>query len=357
MSDAGGTLPQQVRFCTSGDGVRIAYARYGAGPALVIDSCWLSHLQYDWQSPVWRHFVEQLGGLAATVRFDERGYGLSDWDVDDFSFDARVADLEAVVDDAGLDRFALLGMAQGGQVSIAYAARHPERVTRLILFGSFAAKIVKPEDVELERAFEQLIRAGWARPESEFRRVFTSMMIPSATPEQMTWVDALQKMATSTDNAIAARRGREGVDVGPLLADLDLPVLVLHARGDRVVDFDDGRDLAARIPGARFVALDSDNHILLADEPAWPVFMREVAEFMAADGVPARPSDLLRSLTTRERDVLTAAATGQDNDSIAASLGLSTRTVERHLQNVYLKLGLSGRSARAAAVAALLGAG
>lgn len=237
--------------------MKIAYARYGEGPPLVIASCWLSHLQYDWQSPVWRHFVEDLGAVSATVRYDERGFGLSDWDIEDFSFEARIADLEAVVDDAGLDRFALLGMAQGGQVSIAYAARHPERVTRLILHGCYAAKLVNEENVQLEEAFLQMIAVGWARPESEFRRVFTSMMIPGATPEQMTWLDALQRMATSTTNAVRSRRERSGIDVGDLLSGLELPVLVTHARGDRLIDFDHGRELAAQIPDARLVALES----------------------------------------------------------------------------------------------------
>lgn len=264
VSGAAGTPPQQVRFCTSRDGVRIAYARSGEGPPLVIASCWLSHLQYDWQSPVWRHFVERLGSVATTIRYDERGFGLSDWDIGDYSFEARIGDLEAVIDEAGLDRFALLGMAQGGQVAITYAARHPERVTRLVLHGAYAGMPAEGEGAAMEKAFEQMIRVGWARPESEFRRVFTSMMIPGATPEQMTWVDALQRMATSTENAIQARRARAGVDVGHLLTGLGLP---------------------------------------------WSC---------------------------------TRAETGR---------------VERHLQNTYLKLGVSGRSARAAAVAALRVAG
>lgn len=231
----------------------------------------MSHLEYDWQSPVWRHFVEDLGTISSTVRYDERGFGLSDWDVEDFSFESRVADLEAVVDDVGLQRFALLGMAQGGPVSIAYAHRHPERVSRLILHGTYAARMPNPtqEERELTEAFLQLIQVGWARPESEFRRVFTSIMIPGASEEQMTWLDALQRMCTSTRNAVASHRERQGVDVSALLDELDLPTLVLHARGDRMVAFADGRDLACRIPNARLVALDSPHHILLGDEPAW----------------------------------------------------------------------------------------
>jgi len=348
--------PQQVRFCRSRDGVKIAHARYGEGPPLVINTCWLSHLQYDWQSPVWRHFVEGLGRSTTTLRYDERGFGLSDWDVDDFSFEARIADLEAVVDDAGFDRFTLLGMAQGGPVAIAYVARHPERVDRLILSSCSPATIVDEQDAEMEEAFLHLIRVGWARPESEFRRVFTSLMIPGATPDQMAWLDDLQKMATSAENCVAARRARYDVDVRPLLPGLDLPTLVIQSRGDRLTDFADARELAASIPGARLVALESENHILLADEPAWPIFLREVTDFVAP--APARPdvAEAVRTLTARERDVLRLAAAGNDNDAIAAALSLSPRTVERHLQNVYLKLGVSGRSARAAAVAALLAA-
>lgn len=350
---AAGPSPQQVRFCRSRDGVKIAYARYGEGPPLVINSCWLSHLQFDWQSPVWRHFVEGLGRSTTTLRYDERGFGLSDWDVDDFSFEARIADLEAVVDDAGFGRFTLLGMAQGGPVAIAYAARHPDRVERLILSSCSPATIVDEQDAAMEQAFIHMIRVGWARPESEFRRVFTSLMIPGATPEQMAWLDDLLKMATSAENCVAARQGRYDIDVRPLLPDLAVPTLVIQSRGDRMTDFDDARALAAGIPGARLVPLESENHILLADEPAWPVFLREVTAFVGP--APSRPDavEAVRTLTDRERDVLARAATGDDNDAIAAALTLSPRTVERHLQNVYRKLGVSGRSARAAAVAAL----
>lgn len=346
--------PQQIQFCRSSDGSKIAYARHGEGPPLVVAACWLSHLQFDWESPVWRHWVEHLGKISTMVRYDERGFGLSDWDVDDFSFDARIADLEAVVDDAGLERFALLGMAQGGQVAIAYAARHPERVTRLILHSCYAAMIPDPAAAEMEEAFVHLIKVGWARPESEFRRVFTSLMIPGATQEQMTWLDALQRVATSTSNAVRSREQRKGIDVTGLLSQLKMPTLVLHARQERMNKFEDGRNLAARIPNARLAALDSANHILLEDEPAWPVFLEEVTAFIEPDAASPRSRDAVRSLTGRERDVLRLAAAGEDNDGIARTLCLSPRTVERHLQNAYLKLGVTGRSARAAAVAALL---
>ncbi|HKE50984.1 MAG TPA: alpha/beta hydrolase, partial [Actinomycetes bacterium] len=250
--------PQELRFCRSSDGVRIAYARHGSGPPLVIATCWLSHLQYDWQSPVWRHFLSDLGEIATVVRYDERGHGLSDWDVTDFSLEARIADIEAVVDDAGLDRFALMAMSQGGPPSIAYAVRHPERISRLIFYGSYAAAFrdPTPEDIELDETFERLIKVGWARPDSAFRRVFTSLMIPGATEEQMRWLDELQRVAVSAETALVSRRQRKRADVIDLLPQLGAPTLVLHSRHDRMNDFEGSRFLASMVDGARLVVLE-----------------------------------------------------------------------------------------------------
>jgi pimeloyl-ACP methyl ester carboxylesterase/DNA-binding CsgD family transcriptional regulator len=339
--------------------VRIAYARHGTGPPLVIATCWLSHLQYDWQSPVWRHYVADLGEVATVVRYDERGHGLSDWDVTDFSLEARIADLEAVVDHAGLDTFALMAMSQGGPVAIAYAIRHPERVTRLMFYGSYAAAVrdPTPEALELQATFEQLLKVGWARPDSVFRRVFTSLMIPGATEEQMRWLDELQRVSVSTENAVAARRQRREANVVDLLPEIDVPTLVLHCRGDQMNHFEEGRFLASNIANSRLVPLESSNHLVLADEPAWPVFMDEVTTFLEPDREsPPRPAavDVAALLSARELDVLRLAAEGEDNEAIAASLVLSVRTVERHLHNIYTKLELHGKSARAAAVSRLL---
>jgi pimeloyl-ACP methyl ester carboxylesterase/DNA-binding CsgD family transcriptional regulator len=347
---------QQVRFCRSADGVRIAYAVHGQGPPLLISTCWLSHLQFDWESPVWRHFLVDLGRFATVIRFDERGHGLSDWDVTDHSLAARLGDLEAVADAAGFDRFALMAMAQGGPVAISYTARHPERVTRFVFYGSYSAAALglTKDELDLEDAFGQLIKVGWARPDSTFRRVFTSLMIPGATEDQMRWLDDLQRVAASASTAYLARQQRFAADADPLLAELRLPTLVLHSLRDRMIGFESARHLSSTIRDARLVPLDSDNHIVLANEAAWPVFVDEVRRFLAADGVPDSPERVEDVVSARELDVLRLVAAGRDNDNIAAELHLSTRTVERHLHNIYAKLGLTGRSARVAAAARLL---
>jgi pimeloyl-ACP methyl ester carboxylesterase/DNA-binding CsgD family transcriptional regulator len=353
----------EIRFGRSADGVRIAFARYGDGPPLLLNSCWVSQLEYDLQSPVWRHFLEGLAEMATVYRYDERGFGLSDWDVPDFSFESRVRDLEAVVEASGVEKFALLGMAQGGAVAIAYAHRHPERVSRLVLLGAYAS--ISEEDRELDSALSRLIEVGWGRPEHRFRRVFTDMFMPGATEEQMRWMDELMRRTTSPQNAVKWRESRSHIDVSSLLPELTMPTLVLHARGDQVNPFVCGREIAAAVPGARFVTLESDNHVLLEDDPASDVFFTEIRQFLepdAARGAPVPPSHLdpsavvaLESLTPRERDVLALVAAGRDNAVIAEQLSLSVRTVERHLQTIYRKLELTGSAQRTAAAALLLG--
>lgn len=350
---------QQVRFCRSADGTRIAYAVHGHGPPLLLDACWLSHLEYDWQSPVWRHYLVELGRVATVVRFDERGHGMSDRDATDFTLQRRIEDLEAVADHAGLDRFAIMAMAQGGPVALHYVHRHPARVTRLVCASTYAAPAqhVTDDDRALEEAFQAMIRAGWDRTDPIFRRVFTSMMIPDASEEQMAWLDELHHRSASARTAYVSRVERGRADASGVVGDLALPTLVIHSRHERMNDFEHGRSLAAAIPDARLVPLDSRNHILLEDEPAWPVFVREVTTFLAKDlqPGPGTPHRDIAALSPRELDVLRLVAQGRDNSTIAAELTLSVRTVERHLQRIYVKLGLSGASARAGAVATLLG--
>lgn len=346
---------QAIRFCRTHDGVRIAHARHGSGPPLVVVACWLSHLQHDWQSPVWRHFLDDLGRFTSLVRYDMRGHGLSDWNVENFSLEAHLGDLEAVVDAESLDRFALMGMSGHSPVALAFAARHPDRVTRLILYGGFAGfpPSPSPESLLEEEAWQAMLRAGWARRDPTFRRVFTQQFIPGATESQMLWFDDLQRMSTSADNVIAARKDRRRINVTDELGSIQAPTLVLHALEDVAIPFDLGRAVATGIPGARLVPLESRNHILLADEPAWGVFLDEVREFMRADD-HGTSVERTSELTRREHEVLSLAADGRTNAEIAERLFLSVRTVERHLSNAYLKLGISGKAARTAAVASLL---
>jgi pimeloyl-ACP methyl ester carboxylesterase/DNA-binding CsgD family transcriptional regulator len=344
---------QEVRFCAAPDGTRIAYAIHGSGPPLVRTATWLTHLEFDWESPVWRHWLDGLAERHMVLRYDERGCGLSDRDVEDLSLDARVRDLGAVVDAAGLERVALLGMSQGGPVAVAYAARHPERVSRLILFGTYSRGRLRRDRSALAGEQAQLmvslIRMGWGQRESTFRRLFTTLFIPDASAEQMRWFDELQRVTADPEMAVRIREARNHDDVTREARRVASPTLVLHARGDALVPFAEGRLLATLIPGARFIPLDSRNHILLADEPAWEEFRGELGTFLRAAPRPAR--DELAELSGRELDVLALVAEGLDNDDIAARLYLSVRTVERHLSNIYAKLGVTGKAARAAAAA------
>ncbi len=355
-----GARDQEIRFCRGSGDVRIAYAVHGSGPPVVVVSCWLSHLQHDWHSPVWRHFLDDLGAISTVIRYDERGFGLSDWNVSDFSLEARLADLEALIDKLKMPRFVLLGMSGGGPVAMAYAARNPERVSRMILYGAGIGgwPLDTPQSQDREETFRGMIRIGWGNPEGVFRRVFTSTFVPDATEEQMRWFDDLQRMSTSAENAIASRNGRQQVDITDELQSVSAPTIVFQATGDKVVGFEQAMRIASLIPNARLVPMDSRNHILLAGEPAWATFVDEVRAFLEPErqATAGRPDITggLDALSTREREVLRLAADGLSNDDIAAALTLSVRTVERHLSTVYEKLGVSGRAARTAAVATLL---
>ena len=273
-------LQQQVHFCTASDGVRIAYAVAGQGPPLVKAANWLNHLEYDWQSPIWSGLLHELATDHQLVRYDERGNGLSDWVVEDISFEAFVRDLESVVQAARLNRFALFGISQGCAVSTVYAIRHPERVTHLVLYGGFARGRAK-RDPEHARTLLSLVRQGWGQENPAFRQFFTSLFLPEGTPEQMQWFNDLQRITTSPENAVRIMQATGEVDISDLLPQVRVPTLVLHCRNDAGVVLDEGRRLAAGIPGAKFVALESRNHLVLKSEPAWEKFIGEIKSFLA----------------------------------------------------------------------------
>jgi DNA-binding winged helix-turn-helix (wHTH) protein/pimeloyl-ACP methyl ester carboxylesterase len=272
---------QEVHFCTVSDGVRIAYAVAGQGPPLVKAANWLNHLEYDWQSPIWSELLHELAASHWLVRYDERGNGLSDWDVDDISFEAFVRDLESVVDAAGLERFALLGISQGCAVSIVYAIRHPERISHLVLHGGFARGRAR-RDLDHARTLPSLVKQGWGQENPAFRQFFTSLFLPEGTPEQMQWFNDLQRITTSPENAVRIMEATGEIDISDLLPQVRVPTLVLHCRNDAAVVLDEGRRLAAGIPGAKFVALESRNHLVLESEPAWEKFIGEIKTFLAS---------------------------------------------------------------------------
>lgn len=273
---------QEIRFCISPDGTQIAYATVGSGPWLVKAPNWMSHLEFEWQSPIWRHLLDELARDHTLVRFDQRGNGLSDWDVAEISLDAFVSDLETVVDTLNLERFPLLGVSQGCAISIAYAVRHPDRVSHLVLYGGFARGLYNRDPAQREQAEAMLtlIRHGWGRDNPAFRQMFTSSFIPGGTREQMDWFNELQKMSTSAENAVRLREAVSNFMVTDLLQKVSIPTLVLHCRDDAIVPFNEGRRMAAMIPGARFVPLEGKNHLMLEHEPAWTRFLSEVRDFL-----------------------------------------------------------------------------
>jgi pimeloyl-ACP methyl ester carboxylesterase/DNA-binding winged helix-turn-helix (wHTH) protein len=273
----------EIHFCTASDGVRIAYALAGHGPPLVKAGNWLNHLEYDWQSPIWSHLLHALAAEHLLIRYDARGNGLSDWEVDDVSFDAFTRDLESVIEAVRVDRFALLGISQGCALSIAYAVRHPERVSHLVLYGGFARgrrKRGSQQEIDNSEAIVTLMRQGWGQENPAFRQMFTSLFMPGGSAEQMQWFNDLQRMTTSPENAMRLRRAVDEVDVTGLLQHIRVPTLVLHCRNDAMQPFEEGRQLAAGIPGARFVALEGRNHLILESDPAWDRFLDEVRSFL-----------------------------------------------------------------------------
>lgn len=284
------TLNQVIAYCRTDEGVRLAYARVGEGPPLLKTGNWLSHLQYEWESPIWRHLLLRLAERFTLWRYDARGQGMSDWEVPAISPAGWLHDLETVADAIGLERFPLFAMSQGCAAAIAYAAKHPERVTRLVLLGGYAvgwnAGARAEEESEAGRAMVALMRHGWGRPEPTFRQLFTSMFIPGATPEQAAAFNELQRRTTSADCAAHFMQAVGDIDVREACRRVACPTLVLHVRGDARIPFAVGREMAEAIPGARFVALEGSNHIPLEGDPGTDRLFEELDLFLA-DGAKA----------------------------------------------------------------------
>lgn len=275
---------QEIRFCTTADEVTIAHATVGQGPPLVKAANWLNHLELDWDAPIWSPLFRELARDYRFIRYDERGNGLSDWDVADINFETFVTDLETVVDALGVERFALLGISQGASVSIEYAVRHPDRVSHLILFGGYAAgwRIDASEATLKEReAVMTLTATGWGRDNPAYRQIFSSTFMPHATAEELEWFDEFQRRTTSPENAVRFLSAFGDIDVRDRLGQVETPTLVIHSRGDQRIPLSTGRSLAAQIPDAQFVSLDSRGHLLLGREPASQQFVNAVRGFLA----------------------------------------------------------------------------
>jgi len=354
---AGACVNQTIRFTRGHDGTRIAYAESGKGPPIVKAANWLSHLEFDWQSPLWRHWFGFFSSRNRLIRYDQRGCGLSDWECPDMTLEAHVADLEAVVDASGVDRFALLGISQGGPIALEYLLRHPQRVTQLVLYGAYARGWRHRDEANQAQALHELVRLGWAQENPAYRQLFANLFVPDASPEQVQWFSDLTRITSTPEIASRLIACMGDIDIVDKLASVRVPTLVIHSRGDARLPHTEGRILAAGIPGARFVTLESRNHILLEQEPSWARFCDVFGEFVerAPDATSANGGDAQRApssqtaarldeLTERERAILAHLARGLSNADIAKKVFISEKTVRNHLTSIFSKLDVDSRA-------------
>lgn len=345
------SIRQKIHFCTTSDGVRIAYSKVGSGPPLVWVANWLSHVQYDWDSPVWRHWINELSKYHTLIRYDQRCCGLSDRGTKECSLNGWIRDMEAVIKACNLDCFDMLGVCQGGPVGITYATRHPGQIQNMILYGSFArGKAMQkrtPEEIELDNALLNMVKFGWGKRNPAFRQVFTTLFMPDADEEQKNGFTDLQQLATSPECAFKMLREYSIIDVADLARKVDIPTLVMHGTDDAMIPIRDGRELASLIPNATFVSLKTNNHILMKEEPAWEAFLEEMRLFLGDQDYRTTQNDMhqdFMDLTPRESDVLDLIAMGLSNNQIADRLFISPKTVRNHITNIFSKLNMKRRA-------------
>lgn len=341
-------MHQSIRYLRTKDGVQLAWTTLGSGPPLIKAANWLTHLQHDLESPVWKHWIRFLARHFRFTRYDERGCGMTQWEVPDVSLARWVDDLDDVIEIAEpTGKVALLGISQGAATCIGYAVRHPERVSHLILYGGYATGWKHRGDPEGLRRYEaivELARLEWGSDNAAFRQIFTSRFVPGASPEQLDWFNDLCKRTTKPAIAAHLMSARSEVDVRDLLERVRVPTLVVHAVGDEVTPIKSSRELAAGIPGAEFVLLDSRNHVLLEHEPAWTRFKDVVLEFTGRDTRARDADESFGALSARERDVLIGLVAGRTNAEIAAELHLSEKTVRNIVSRIYDKLNVRTRA-------------
>jgi pimeloyl-ACP methyl ester carboxylesterase/DNA-binding CsgD family transcriptional regulator len=345
---------QKIRFCTSADGTRLAYATLGDGPPLVKASTWLTHVEKDPYNPFTRHWVSEMSRDHTFIRYDARGCGLSDREVERISLDAWIEDLEAVTAALDLDRFPLLGMSQGAAIALGYAARHPEKVSHLILYGGCARGLLKrnppPKVIEAAQAMLKAAEIGWGADSSSFRQVFISQLFHDATAEQQRAVDEAQRLTISGANATRFLKEVFEIDVRDVAPKIQCPTLVFHAKEDPCFPFEEGRLLASLIPHARLVPLPSKNHLPFETEAAWPMFLTELRAFLPGVGREGRAGNTAAgeksrpTLTPRQLEILREVGMGQTDKQIARKLSLSPRTVEMHVANALAALDCRTRA-------------
>jgi pimeloyl-ACP methyl ester carboxylesterase/DNA-binding CsgD family transcriptional regulator len=342
-------MNQNIRFCTTSDSVRLAYAVSGEGPPLVMSATWLTHLEHQWRSLAWRPWLDIFTREHKVLRHDSRGCGLSDRNAGNLSYETWIRDLECVIEAAGFHRFAMVGTCWGGAIAIDYAARHPERVSHLVLYGSYARGRLRRTDSPHEMAKSQVLsdvtRLGWGRDDHDFLKVWASRFQPGGTREHLCSWSEQMRAATSAETAVRLLQIGWGIDVREAARKIKCPVLIVHPERDVVTPIEEGRLLAGLISNCRFVQLDTDNHMLLADEPAWARFYEEVRGFLAEPGYVAPIRDVLPldELTGRERAVLEGIARGLDNAEIGRSLRLSEKTVRNHITRIFDKVRVKHR--------------
>jgi pimeloyl-ACP methyl ester carboxylesterase/DNA-binding CsgD family transcriptional regulator len=341
-------MQQTIRMTRTADGVNLAWATAGSGPTLVKASNWLTHLEYDWDSPVWRHWIQFLAGHYRLIRYDERGCGMSDWTVPDISQQRWFDDFETIVEVAKPEPpFIVLGISQGGAAAISYATRYPERVSHLILYGAYArgwGERNRSDDAQRHYAITQLTKLGWGRNNPVYRQLFTARFVPDATQEQIAWFNELCRRTTTPETATRLMEERGRLNVSELLEQVGVPTLVLHSVDDEAVPFSEGKRLATRIANAQFVQLQSRNHILLEDEPAWERFKQAVLEFTGVTPHQYDEDPVFELLTPREREILLRIADGCTNAEIGRRLFISEKTVRNHITKVFEKLGVRSRA-------------
>lgn len=341
-------MQQRIRITRTPDGVNLAWATAGSGPTLVKASHWLTHLEFDFESPVWRHWLDFLTGHFRLIRYDERGCGMSDWDVPDVGHEHWFEDFDHIVDTAEPDKpFIVLGMSQGGAAAMSYAVRYPDNVSHLILYGAYARGWGQRDDSDGARRFRavnELTRLGWGQNNPVYRQLFTARFVPEATNEQLDWFNELCRKTTTPDIATQLMEERGKVDVSELPEQLRVPTLVIHSDADEVVPVSEGKRLARSIPGAEYLQLESRNHILLANEPAWDRFREAVLEFTGLKPAAGTEDPVFESLSPREREILERITAGLTNADIGRALFISEKTVRNHVTRIFGKLGVNSRA-------------